>query len=136
MSAVQNLSYSVIQIVHNFGALATVGGSIIATQVRVDDFRRKLAHLALIGWVTQAASGATFGMVTYHYYNQFPDISGLAMDALGIKMGCATLGILLLTTYLYQDKRWTEIDKNKAWITSTILSITAFSAAAFLRWFS
>ncbi len=136
MSSVQNLSYSVIQVIHNFGALATVGGSIVATLVREDDFRRKLAHLALIGWVTQAASGATFGMVTYHYYSQFPDMSGLAMDALGIKMCCATLGILLLTTYLFQNHRWTDLDKNKAWITSTILSITAFSAAAFLRWFS
>jgi hypothetical protein len=95
-----------------------------------------MAHVALIGWVTQAASGATFGMVTYHFYSQFPDISGLAMDALGIKMGCATLGILLLTTYLWQGHRWTELDKNKAWISSSILSITAFSAASFLRWFS
>ena len=136
MSASQNLSFSVIQLIHNFGAVATVGGSLIATQLRDDASRRRIAHVALIGWVTQAASGATFGMVTYHYYNQFPDISGLAMDALGIKMGCATLGVLLLTTYLWQSHRWSELDKRKAWISSSILAITAFSAAAFLRWFS
>lgn len=136
MSAAQNLSYSVIQLIHNFGAVATVGGSLIATRIHEDAIRRRMAHVALIGWVTQAASGATFGMVTYHFYHQFPDISGLAMDALGIKMGCATLGILLLTTYLWQGTRWTELDKNKAWISSSILSITAFSAASFLRWFA
>ncbi len=57
-----------------------------------------MAHLVLVGWVTQAVSGATFGMVTYYFYHQLPDISGIAVDALGIKMVCVSLGILLLTT--------------------------------------
>lgn len=136
MSAAQNLSYSVIQVVHNFGAVATVGGSVIATRLRDNVTRRRLAYLVLAGWVTQAVSGATFGMVTYYYYHHLPDISGIAIDALGIKMVCATLGILLLTTYLWQSHRWTERGKNKAWISSSVLAITAISAAAFLRWFS
>lgn len=136
MSAAQNLSYSVIQVVHNFGAVATVGGSVIATRLRDDVMRRRLANLVLIGWVTQAVSGATFGMVTYHFYHQLPDISGIAVDALVIKMVCATLGILLLATYLWQSHRWTEQGKSKAWISSSVLAITAISGAAFLRWFS
>ncbi len=136
MSAAQNLSYSVIQVAHNFGAVATVGGSVIATQLRDNVMRQRLAHLVLIGWVTQAVSGATFGMVTYYYYHQLPDISGVAVGALGIKMVCAALGILLLTTYLWQSQRWNEQRKNKAWISSSVLAIAAISAAAFLRWFS
>lgn len=136
MSAAQNLSYAVIQVVHNFGAVATVGGSLAATRLRDNVTRRRLAHLVLGGWVTQAASGATFGMVSYFYYHQFPDISGLATYALGIKMVCATLGILLLVAYLWQSPRWTEWGKSKAWSTSSILAITAISAAAFLRWFA
>lgn len=136
MSAVQNLSYSVIQIVHNFGAAATVGGSIIATQLRDDAMRRRLAHLVLFGWLTQVASGAAFGMVTYHFYQHLPDISGIALDALGIKMVCATLGVLLLSTYLWQNMRWREPEKSKAWTASAALAVTAFSAAGFLRWFS
>ncbi|VVC84838.1 hypothetical protein [Sideroxydans sp. CL21] len=136
MSAAQNLSYSVIQVVHNFGAVAAVGGSVIATRLRDNVTRRRLANLVLIGWVTQAVSGATFGMVTYHFYHQFPDISGIAVDALAIKMVCATLGILLLAAYLWQGHRWTEQGKNKAWISSSVLAITAISGAAFLRWFS
>ncbi|OIR07864.1 hypothetical protein GALL_101460 [mine drainage metagenome] len=136
MSAAQNLSYSVIQVVHNFGAVATVGGSVIATRLRDDVMRRRLANLVLIGWVTQAVSGATFGMVTYHFYHQLPDISGIAVDALVIKMVCATLGILLLAAYLWQSHRWTEQGKSNAWISSSVLAITAISGAAFLRWFS
>jgi NADH:ubiquinone oxidoreductase subunit 6 (subunit J) len=136
MSAAQNLSYSLIQVVHNFGAVATVGGSVIATRLQDNVSRRRLAHLVLGGWVTQVVSGATFGMVTYHFYHQLPDISGIAVDALDIKMVCATLGIVLLTTYLWQSHRWTERGKGKAWISSSVLAITAISAAAFLRWFS
>jgi hypothetical protein len=136
MSAAQNLSYAVVQVVHNFGAVATVGGSLIATRLHNSVVRQRLAKLVLTGWVTQGVSGATFGMVSYHYYHQFPDISGIAVDALGIKMVCVTLGILLLTVYLWQDTYWTERSKNKAWISSTALAITAISAAAFLRWFS
>ena len=136
MSATQNLSYSVIQVVHNFGAVATVGGSVIATRLRDNVTRRRLANLVLIGWVTQAVTGATFGMVTYYFYHRPPDISGIAVDALAIKMVCATLGILLLAAYLWQSHRWTEHGKSKAWISSSVLAITAISGAAFLRWFS
>jgi hypothetical protein len=136
MSAVQNLSYSVIQVAHNLGAVATVGGSLIATRLHDEAMRRRLTHLVLFGWVTQAASGASFGMVTYYFYKQLPDISGIAVYALGIKMVCATLGILLLATYLWQSHLWTEHRKNLAWLSSSALAITAISAAAFLRWFS
>jgi hypothetical protein len=136
MSAAQNLGYSVIQVVHNFGAVATVGGAIIATRLRDDILRRRLAYLVLTGWVTQAVSGATFGMVTYYYYHQFPDISGIATYALSIKMVCATLGILLLVIYLWQSARWTEAGKGTTWVASAVLASTAISAAAFLRWFA
>ncbi len=119
MSAAQNLGYSVIQVVHNFGAVATVGGSIVATKLRDSVTRRRLAILVLIGWATQALSGATFGMVTYYYYGHFPDIAGIAVDALGIKMVCATLGILLLSIYLWLGADWTTQAKNRAWRSSS-----------------
>jgi hypothetical protein len=136
MSAAQNLSYAAIQVVHNFGAVAVVGGSLVALRLREKAARRKLAYLALAGWLTQAASGATFGMVSYHYYGKFPDISGIATYALGIKMLCATLGILMLASYLWRGERWTEQGRSKVWLSSSALGVTALSAAAFLRWFS
>jgi hypothetical protein len=136
MSATQNLSYAVIQVAHNFGAVAVVGGSLIALRVRESAARRKLGYLALAGWLTQAASGATFGMVSYYYYGKFPDISGIASYALGIKMLCATLGILTLAAYLWRGELWTERGSDKVWLSSSVLAITALSAAAFLRWFS
>jgi hypothetical protein len=136
MSATQNLSYAAIQVVHNFGAVAVVGGSLIALRLHEKAARKALAQLVLTGWLTQAASGATFGMVSYYYYGKFPDISGIAIYALTIKMLCATLGILMLAAYLWHGERWTEQGMSKVWLSSSALAATALSAAAFLRWFS
>ena len=136
MSAAQNLSYSVIQVVHNFGAVATVSGSLLAARLHDNVIRRKLAYWVLGGWLVQAASGASFGVVSYYYYHQFPDISGIAVDALGIKMVCATLGIVLLLFYLARNVHWPVRHASMVWIASSTLAITAISAAAFLRWFA
>lgn len=136
MSTAQNLSYAAIQVVHNFGAVAVVSGSLFALRLREKAMRRKLAWLTLAGWMTQGASGATFGMVSYYYYREFPDISGIAVVALGTKMVCVAVGILLLAVYLWRSEHWPEQQGNKAWLASSALAVTAISAAAFLRWFS
>jgi len=136
MSDVQNLSYAAIQVVHNLGAVAVVGGSLLAMKWREHAMRKKLAQLVLIGWLTQAASGATFGLTTFYFYHALPDISGIATYALGIKMLCAALGILMLAAYLWTGERWKEQRLDRMWITSSVLAVTAISSAAFLRWFS
>lgn len=136
MSVAQNLAYAVVQVIHNLGAVATVGGALAATRLRDADKRMKLARLALGGWGVQIASGAAFGAVSYYFYHQFPDISGIALVALEIKMACATFGFLLLTLYLFRSKNWTTTRVNGAWIASCLLAVTALSAAAFLRWFA
>ncbi len=136
MSEAQNLSYAVVQVVHNLGAVAVVGGSLFALSLHDDLARKKLASLVLTAWLTQAVSGATFGVISYYYYHQLPDISGIATYALGIKIACVTSGVLLLTTYLALSEQWTEQGKSKAWLSSCVLAFTALSAAAFLRWFS
>ena len=135
MSDAQNLAYSVVQVLHNFGAVAAVGGSLAATKIKSTDARKKLAWLALSGWGTQGASGAAFGAVSYYYYGRFPDISGIAVAALLIKMACVATGFLLLAAYLYWSANWTERKRNGAWHASSTLAVTALSAAAFLRWF-
>jgi len=136
MSAAQNLGYAIVQAVHNFGAVAVVGGSLAAIKFRAADIRKKIAWLVFAGWGTQAASGAAFGVVSYYFYHQFPDISGIAVVALAIKMVCVAIGFLLLATYLFRSDGWTVEKMNIVWVSSSVLSITAISAAAFLRWFS
>lgn len=142
MSAAQNLAYSAVQIVHNFGAVATLGGSIAAMLVP-SRARRKLAWLTLAGWSTQAVSGPAFGMVSYYYHQRFPDIAGIAIIALMIKIACVALGFTLVAAYLCPCERYLtscanclEQLRSRVWPASTLLAATALTAAAFLRWFA
>lgn len=136
MSTSQNLAYAIVQVAHNFGAAAVVGGSLAALKFRSAETRRQLAWLVLAGWGTQAASGAAFGAVSYYFYHRFPDISGIAVMALTIKMGCVAIGFLLLAAYLYRSAAWSVVKSNAVWAASSVLAATALFAAAFLRWFS
>lgn len=136
MSDVQNLGYAAIQVVHNLGAVAVVAGALTGLKWREREMRRKLAWVTLLGWLTQAASGATFGLTTFYFYHELPDIGGIATTALGIKMLCAALAILMLAAYLWAGERWTETSRQGMWGAASGLGLTAISAAAFLRWFS
>lgn len=134
----QNLAYALTQVAHNFGAVAVVGGPLFARwpQRPAEPVRRGLAWLVLVGWMVQGASGAGFGAISYAYYGTFPDIHGIAVAALLLKMGCAVAGFLLVTTVLHQRERWSALRHDMAWAGLLALGVTALTAAAFLRWFS
>jgi uncharacterized membrane-anchored protein len=136
MSTTQNIAYTAIQLAHNFGAVAVVGGSISAIKFRCLETRKELAWLVFTGLLTQAASGAAFGIVSYYFYHHFPDISGIAAAALAIKISCVVIGILTMLIYIFRSKSWTLTTVNIIWFTLAALTITSLSAAAFLRWFS
>ncbi len=142
MSDAHNLIYSAIQVVHNFGAVMTVGGSFAAMQVPAEA-RRKLAWLVFAGWTTQAISGPAFGMASYYFYGRFPDIAGIAIAALTIKIVCVALGFLVVAAWLCPCTRLIPSCSScmgrcgkLVWPTSALLAATALTAAAFLRWFA
>jgi hypothetical protein len=142
MSDAQNLVYSAIQVVHNFGAVATVGGS-IAAMLAPPEARRKIAWLVLAGWTIQAVSGPSFGMASYYFDEKFPDIGGIAITALTIKIVCVALGFTLVAAYFCPCERYLasctnclERLRSLVWPASTLLAVTALTAAAFLRWFA
>lgn len=134
----QNLSYAVIQVVHNFGAVAVVGSAVCALWLRPGraGMRRPLAWIMLLGWAAQAASGGAFGGVSWLYYGHFPDIHGIALAALLVKMACAATGFMLAATYLYRGLGWSERAQQAVWRALAALAATALTSAAFLRWFS
>lgn len=136
MSVAQNLAYAAIQVTHNMGAVAVVGGSLAAVKLRSADTKRKLAKLVIGGWGTQAVSGAAFGAVSYYFYRRFPDISGIAATALEIKIACAATGFILLATLLFRGNAWSATRMKAMWLASFALAVAALCAAAFLRWFS
>lgn len=132
----QNLIYALIQAVHNFGAAAIVGMGAYETWLVRGIPERRLASLLAIVWALQASSGALFGIVTYYYDRQLPDIHGVAVDALLIKIICAVLGFALAVSYAKWGSGWSAQKCRFIWGASFALGAVALSAAAFLRWFS
>jgi hypothetical protein len=135
---VQNLIYAFIQVVHNFGAVTVVGTAATALWVARGNaaLQHRLAWLLAVVWAVQAASGTGFGIATFYFEGHLPDIHGIAVIALFIKIACAITGFVLAASYIKWDSGWTAKRQLVAWRASLILAATALSAAAFLRWFS
>jgi len=130
----QNLAYAITQIAHNFGAVTVVGGAVFALVRREVEQQHRLAWIVLAGWLVQAVSGATFGAISYYYYAKFPDLFGVAVVALIVKVICAVLGIALAGWKLIAQD--TEASRRYSWIILCGLGALALSSAAVLRWFS
>ena len=81
-------------------------------------------------------SGAGFGAISFAYYGQFPDIHGIALAALYLKIACAVGGIALAVLFLRYQAAWPSPRSAAVWRGLLVLGVTALAAAAFLRWFS
>ena len=134
----ENLAYALTQVVHNFGAVMVVGGAAFGQWSRVMSAvaQQRVLWAVLAGWALQALSGLGFGTISYVYYGEFPDIHGIAVAALYLKMGCAVAGIALSIAFLRHRDRWSEQRRATVWTVLFMLGVIALTAAAFLRWFS
>jgi len=135
---VQNFIYALIQVIHNFGAVTVVGISASALRlVRGDEaVRHRLALILATAWVVQAASGMLFGITTFYFEGHLPDIHGIAVDALMIKIFCALVGFVLAVIYVNSNSGWGKDKQFLAWRVLLAIGAVALSSAAFLRWFS
>jgi len=134
----QNLAYALVQLAHNFGAVAVTGGAVAAWMIHRRDAAQPtaLVWLVLAGWTLQAASGAGFGLISFAYYGKFPDLHGVAIVALVVKLSCATAGLVLSMLLLKFAGGWSAARRRDIWSALVGLAATALSAAAFLRWFA
>ena len=134
----QNTTYALVQVAHNFGAVAVVATPIFMRWAarRGIGPRRAPAWLVLCGWVLQGASGAAFGATSYYWYGAFPDIHGVAVATLAIKVGCALAGIGLAGILLVWRPGAEGSLHRQVWGWLLAAGATALTAAAFLRWFS
>jgi hypothetical protein len=134
----QNLIYALIQVIHNFGAVAVVGTAASAVWLVRGNVaaRHRAALFIAIAWATQVSSGMLFGITTYYFEHHLPDIHGIAVDALLVKIGCAVAGFVLAVAYLRLNSGWTLSRQLMVWRALLTLGIIALGSAAFLRWFS
>lgn len=143
--------YACIQLVHNLGAAAVVGSPAVAwwllranqagagypgRPVATGAIQRRLAWFALLAWSAQIASGAAFGATTYYLKHQLPELTGVGLAALGIKVACAVICFVLALLYLQTAPRWSAPMQIRAWQALFVLGLTALMSAAFLRWYA
>ncbi|HEY6096284.1 MAG TPA: hypothetical protein VIU93_15190 [Gallionellaceae bacterium] len=138
MVDLQNLSYAGVQVAHNFGAVAVVGGPalLLLAGASQSALQRRVAWLVGGGWLLQILSGAGFGVVSFIGYGSLPDIHGIAIAALYIKVLCALAGLVTALALLGKAGVWSERRRAHVWQLLLGLGFTALTAAAFLRWFS
>jgi hypothetical protein len=133
----ENLAYALVQVVHNFGAAAVLGGAAFALWPAYrPEYARSFVWLILVGWAAQIASGALFGVTSLYYYGETPDLSRIAQTALGIKVIAALSGFLLAGATLIRGRNWDSLRVKRRVRMLVALAIVALTAAAFLRWFS
>lgn len=133
----QNLAYALTQVAHNFGAVIVVAAPIYMLAAPSQQHARGVLWLVLTGWLVQIASGLSFGLVSFYYYGQLPDIRGLAVMALIIKILSAGLGAgLTIATLREAISLASPLKIRWLWVGLAALGVIALTAAAFLRWYS
>lgn len=134
----ENLAYALTQLLHNFGAVVVTGGAVYGLMTAAMPAARdvRLALVVALGWTVQMASGVTFGALSLYFYGRLPDLHGVAVAALTIKVACAILGLALSIAVLTNAAQWSSASRRRAWHALAALGAVALAAAAFLRWFS
>jgi hypothetical protein len=132
-----NFLYTCVQLIHNFGAVTVVGSPAVALWLGHDHkaMQYQLAWLMVLGWAAQGASGAGFGITSIYLKGQIPDVTGVALAALLVKIACALTGFVLAAVYLRTGSGWSP--RNQSLLRQIMLGLaaTALGAAAFLRWY-
>lgn len=133
----ENFAYALIQVVHNFGAAAVLGGAVfVLWPASRLEYGRIFGWLILVAWGAQIVSGGLFGLISLYYYGETPDLSSVAMTALAVKVAAAITGFLLAAVYLLRGREWSRVSVIYTFRSLAGLGAVALTAAAFLRWFS
>jgi hypothetical protein len=131
------LVYALVQMAHNLGAVGVVGGPALALVPACGGAlaQRRLALVTLAAWGLQAATGAGFALTSYGFKGELPEVTGVALAALVIKVSCTVVGLGVGAAALWRGRSWSAAWRTAAWSGSLALAVVALSSAALLRWY-
>ena len=131
------LVYALVQAVHNLGAVAVVASPAAALGLRGrgGPLERRLAWTLLLAWGLQLASGAAFAATSYGFKGELPEVAGVALSSLVVKVVAAVAGFLLAAVLLRVRPLSSPRSRALAWMISLGLALAALLAAAPLRWY-
>lgn len=133
-----NFIYTLLQIVHNFGAAMVVGSPAVGYWLLGQGdttLQRRLAWLTVAGAVAQVGSGIGFGLASQFVKGQLPEIEGVAFVALLVKLFCVAAIVVLMLRYVLTTASGEMPRQRRMWLVTLILGGVALAAAAFLRWY-
>jgi hypothetical protein len=131
------LVYTLVQALHNLGAVAVVASPAVALGLRDRSaaLDRRLAWVLLSAWGLQAASGAGFAAASYGLKGALPEVTGVALTALVIKLTATAGGFALAASLLRVRRLAAPRPRAVAWAVCLGLAVAALLAAAPLRWY-
>lgn len=132
----ENILYTCVQILHNFGAVVVVGSPAAGWWLeRKNLMASRLALFALLGWFIQGATGIGFALTSYSLKGAVPEVTGVALAALLVKIFGTVIGFTLAVLVRRKGSQWRLRSRILAWQTMLTASVAALVAAAFLRWY-
>jgi hypothetical protein len=131
------LVYTCVQAFHNLGAAAVVASPALALGVRGRNgaTERRLAWALLLAWGLQAASGAGFAAASYGLKGALPEVTGIALAALVVKLAATFCGFTLAAGLLWLRGLTSPRSRATVWSVCLGLALAALLAAAPLRWY-
>jgi hypothetical protein len=132
----ENLTYTIVQILHNFGAVTVVGSPIAGWWLERKNLAvHRLTLLALLGWMAQGATGIGFALTSYTFKGAIPEVTGIALAALLIKVFATLIGFVAAILIFKKGRQWQSRTRIRTWQSMLFLSLSALTAAGFLRWY-
>lgn len=132
----ENLLYTLIQIAHNFGAVAVTGSPAAGWFLeRRGISARRVAFVLLAGWLLQGISGVGFAIISYCLKGALPEVAGVALWALSIKIIVTVIGFALSIIMIKRGEAWRIQVRVLAWQALLTATVAALAAAAVLRWY-
>jgi hypothetical protein len=131
------LVYTLVQAVHNLGAVAVVASPAVGLGLRGRGAasERLLAWILLAAWGLQGASGAGFAAASYGLKGALPEVGGVALTALVVKVAATAAGITRGAGLLWARRLAGGRPRAVAWALGLGLAVAALLAAAPLRWY-
>jgi len=132
-----DLTYALIQLLHNLGAVAVVGLPITALVLERQGIRlpRWVVLALCAAWALQALSGIGFGVASLGLKGALPEIEGVAKAALAVKIAGTAVGCFAAALAWRSAAGWSLAARRRFLRVEVAAALFPLAAAAFLRWY-
>lgn len=132
-----DLVYALIQLGHNLGAIAVAGIPVaaLAEERSGPPASRRLLFWLVAAWALQAASGGGFALASLGLKGALPEVQGVALAALVVKIGATVLGLGAAVFAAAHADGWPAEKRRRFFRLELVAALVPLAAAAFLRWY-